>query len=157
MDAREVLAVCIVDEAANQAHAGRVAVGIVVMNRTRLKFQSDGSVLGTVLRKDQVSGFWFSMVAGKYTRVARTYPEALARLAEKYRRYSAQPALWADCLAAADQAQAIAGIGFKPGESYQGVTSRTVNYVNLAIVKRPAWATPDKLDAKIGDHSFFHA
>lgn len=158
MDERTVMAVCIADEAANQSHAGRVAVGMVVRNRTRLKYSSDGSVLGTVLSPGQFSGFWFDMVAGKYTRVATTMDQALVRLADKYRRYSALRTLWADCLLAASEALGIASMPPETANAVHGITPATVLYYNPRIVpKRPAWALADHVDAVVGDHTFFHA
>lgn len=156
MDDRTLLAVCIADEAGLEPFVGKLAVGRVVLNRMRLKFQSDGTIPGTVLRKDQFSGFYFEMVGGKYTRVASTIEQAAARAADKLTRYKASAKIWADSLYAADLVlrDSIA----KFWADYSGFTERTVNYYNPKVVKTPpAWATPDRLDTVIFNHTFYHA
>lgn len=153
MDDRTLLAVCIADEAGREPHVGKVAVGLVVMNRARLKFMSDGTIPGTVLRKDQFSGFYFEMGPQGYKRVASTLEQAQVRAVDKLTRYRANAAIWADCLMAADQAR---GRGLL--REFPGFTPRTVNYYNPKVVKTPpAWATPDKLDTVIFNHTFYHA
>jgi hypothetical protein len=156
IDARTLLAVCIADEAANQPHEGKVAVGRVVMNRTRLKYESDGTVEGTVLRHMQFSGFWCDFEDGRYAVVAHTPSEAMARARAKLARYSSAPKLWRDCLLAADQAMGAAP--FAGGPEYAKITPLTVSYyAPSAVPIPPVWATPDKLDAVIAAHHFFHA
>ena len=156
MDARTILAVCIADEAGNQSHEGKVAIGHVVMNRTRLKYQSDGTVEGTVLHHMQFSGFWCDFVGGHYTVVAHTPADAAARADAKLKRYSASSVLWADCLLSADQAMGVKP--FSGGPEFAKLTAQTVNYyAPNAVPTPPAWATPDKLVCVIGAHHFFHA
>lgn len=153
-DARTIMAVCVADEAGNQHHDGRVAVARVILNRMRLKFQSDGTAIGTVLAKDQFSGFYFAMVGGKYTRVCSDRAGAELRAERKLAMYRANITLWTDCLRAVDEAMAMPTGAVGPG----GITDKTVNYYNPAIVpKPPAWATPAKQDAVIQDHTFYHA
>lgn len=158
MDDRTLLAVCIADEAGREPHVGKVAVGRVVMNRVRLKFMSDGTIPGTVLRKDQFSGFYFEMGPQGYKRVASTVEQAQARAVEKLTRYKANAAVWADCLMAADQAMSGLVLSPKDAPQFPGFTERTVNYYNPKVVKTPpAWATPDRLDTVIFNHTFYHA
>ena len=157
MDDRTLLAVIIADEAGNQPHEGKVAVGKVIMNRTALHFMSDGTIPGTIYAHMQFSGLWCDFVDGHYTVVAHSLADAQARAAAKLVRYSDQSTLWADCLLAADQA-----MGAQPfttgGPQFQKLTDRTVNYYAPgAVPTPPAWATPDKLDAVIFAHHFFHA
>jgi hypothetical protein len=155
MDDRTLLAVCIADEARNQPHEGMVAVGRVVMNRMHLRFFSDATMAGTVLHYMQFSGFWCDMVAGKYTTVAHSPADAEARAEAKLARYSSEPG-WEDVLLAADQARGVEV--FSGGPEYQKINGNTVLYYNPAVVKAPpAWATPDKLDAVIYAHTFYHA
>jgi hypothetical protein len=158
MDDRTLLAVCIADEAGLEPFVGKLAVGRVVLNRMRLKFQSDGTIPGTVLRKDQFSGFYFEMVGGKYTRVASTIEQAAARAVDKLTRYKANAAVWADSLYAADLARLGLLVSSREDPMFPGFTERTVNYYNPKVVKTPpAWATPDRLDTVIFNHTFYHA
>lgn len=48
-------AATIIGEAAAEPYAGQIAVARVIRNRMRLKYQSDGTVAGTVLRPFQFS------------------------------------------------------------------------------------------------------
>lgn len=157
MDDRTLLAVCIADEAGNQPHEGKVAVGVVVMNRTRLRYESDGTISGTILRPNQFSGFYFAMMDGHYTRVASTVQQASQRADQKLATYSHSPGLWKDCLIAADQAMGVQ-IFDNGGPEFKKLTPDTVLYYNPAIVSHaPFWATPDKLVATIYDHTFYRA
>ncbi len=154
----ELLATCIADEAGGEPHEGKVCVAIVLLNRMSLPYQSDGTAVGTVLKRNQFSGFWFEMIDGKYTRVCHTMEEAQARAEEKFERYSKR-SIWADCVLALADARAWADdepMSFTPGPAFSGMTGKTVNYLNPSI-SHTAWATPDKLDAKIFHHDFFHA
>jgi spore germination cell wall hydrolase CwlJ-like protein len=153
----DLLATCVADEAGNQPYEGKVAVAIVLANRQTIPYQSDGTVAGTVLRKDQFSGFWFEMVDGAYTRVCHTPEEAQARAEEKFRRYLGQ-SVWADCARAVEDArlwQQGQTMSFEPGPAFAGLTPDTVLYLNPAISHAP-WATPEKQDAVIFDHTFYH-
>lgn len=157
MDDRTIMAVCIADEAGNQPHEGKIAVGRVVRNRASLHFFSDGTIAGTILHYMQFSGFWCEFVNGEYEVVAHSPADAEARAQTKLTHYSAQPGLWTDCLLAADQA-----MGAQPfttgGPQYQKLTDRTVLYYNPAVVKKPpAWVQPSLLDAIIFAHDFYHA
>jgi hypothetical protein len=155
MDDRTLLAVAIADEAGNQPHEGKVAVGKVIMNRTALKFRSDGTIPGTILAHMQFSGFWCDFVDGHYTVFAHSPADAMARATAKLVRYSDQPQLWADCLLAADQAMGhIVPPG--AGPQFMKLTDKTVNYYAPDACSRPEWATPDNLDAVIFAHHFYH-
>lgn len=155
MDDRTLLAVCIADEAGLEPFVGKVAVGRVVMNRKRRLFQSDGTMAGTVLRRDQFSGFYFEMVGGRYVRVASSSLEAADRAADKLTRYKASPKIWPDSLYAADLVMRDAARFWM---DYSEFNDRTVNYYNPKVITTPpAWATPDKLDAVIFNHAFYHA
>lgn len=153
----DLLATCIADEAGAEPYEGKVAVAIVLANRQALKYQSDGTVAGTVLKKDQFSGFWFEMIKGVYTRVCHTQEEAQARAASKFAKYS-QQAVWGDCLRAVRDATAWAAgepMSFTPGPAFAGLSPKTVLYLNPDI-SHAAWATPDKQDAVIFHHTFYH-
>lgn len=157
MTDQELLATCIADEAGGEPYEGKVAVAIVLHNRQALPYQSDGTVPGTVLKKDQFSGFWFEMIEGHYTRVCHTLEEAEVRAADKFARYS-RDLFWADCLRAVEDAAAWAAgepLSFTPGPAFAGLHKGTVLYLNPSI-SHAAWATPEKQDAVIFHHTFFH-
>lgn len=149
----DLLATCIADEASNQPYEGKVAVGRVIRNRMALKYESDGTVSGTVLKHFQFSGFWFAMIAGHYKQVEFNPAGAVAKAGELYREFSSQP-IWADCERAVRDS--LPG-GFVGGPQFRKLTPKTVLYYNPRICAAPAWATPDKLDAVIFQHTFFHA
>lgn len=159
MEDQDLFSTLIADEAGNQPYEGKVAVAIVVLNRKELKFQSDGTLAGTALKPMQFSGFWCDFVEGKYQRVAKTLEEAEARAQAKFETYSKQT-IWASCAQAQVDAQAFLEakeLSFVPGPSFKKLTSRTVNYYNPEVVKTPPlWAQPEKLDALIYAHAFYH-
>jgi hypothetical protein len=150
----ELMATCIADEAANQPYEGKVAVGRVIRNRMALGYESDGTVAGTILKRFQFSGFWFAMQAGRYAEIEFDAAGAAARATSLFEEFSTQP-IWADCQRAV--ADSAAGSGFAGGPQFQKLTARTVLYFNPAICAAPAWASPDKLDAIIYQHAFYHA
>lgn len=158
----DLLATCIASEAAGEIYAGKVAIGWVVLSRMALRYSSDGTVHGTVLRPDQFSGFWFDMVSGKYTRVVSSANSAgaLARAENMRIRFAAQSVVWADCHhAVGDARAAVAGdpLGFVPPPEFRALTSHTVLYDNPRISRPQPWAVPDRLVTTIGHHQFYHA
>jgi spore germination cell wall hydrolase CwlJ-like protein len=154
----ELLATCVADEAAGEIYAGKFAVARVVLNRMALKYESDGTVAGTVEKKFQFSGFWFSMIDGHYTEVEFDQAGAQAKAQELFEQFS-PTAIWADCQRAVRDAQAFMQslpLTFIPGPATMKLTPNTVLYLNPAICARPAWADPKKLDTIIGHHEFYH-
>jgi spore germination cell wall hydrolase CwlJ-like protein len=150
-----LLALCVWDEARGEIADGKAAVARVVVNRARLRFSSDGTIQGTVLAPGQFSGFWFDMIDGKYTRVAHTLDEALARANDKLVQARKMPGLWGECLDIAQDVQSHTWLG---GPDYLKLTDDTVFYYNPAITPHtPAWAKPAQHVADIGHHSFFRA
>jgi spore germination cell wall hydrolase CwlJ-like protein len=145
------LALLIWDEARGEPRDGQAAVGRVVLNRARLHYQSDGSIVGTILKPMQFSGFWCDMVAGRYRRVALTTAQAMQRAADKFARATAQTQSWAMLQGIASQ---LLDGSFEGDHDYHRLTDQAVLYVNLEIA-RPVWATPENLICKIGAHSFF--
>jgi spore germination cell wall hydrolase CwlJ-like protein len=150
MTDEDLLALNIAQEAGGEIIDGRAAIARIVKNRMARKFQSDGTMPGTVLKKDQFSWAYFEMIDGKYTRVCHTVEEAAAR-AEK---------LWAmtptsvrtGCRAVAQQVMD----GTYHGPDYDRLTDDAVNYLNPDIIPHlPAWASADKLVCRIGHHNFF--
>ena len=119
-----------------------------------LGYESDGTLAGTVLKRFQFSGFWFAMRAGHYTETEFDATGAAAQARTLFNEFSTQP-IWADChRAVADSAP---GSGFAGGPRFQKLSPRTVLYFNPVLCAAPDWATPDKLDAVIFQHSFYHA
>jgi spore germination cell wall hydrolase CwlJ-like protein len=148
----ELLALCVWDEARGEPEEGRAAIARIVLNRMRARYRSDGTVEGTVLAYDQFSGFWFDWVEGAYRRVCGTLEEAKARALTLFAQAEGEDLVWALCRDAAARVRA----GTCRGALYDRLTDDVVLYCNLAI-SHPSWATPDKLAATIGRHSFYRA
>ncbi len=70
---------CVLQEAGNQVPDGMAAVARVMLNRTRRKYASDGTIAGTILGHDQFSWIDFAMKGEVYRRVAASPPMALRR------------------------------------------------------------------------------
>lgn len=148
----ELLALCVWDEARGEIPDGRAAVARVVLNRMKARFESDGTVAGTVLAWHQFSGFWFDMVGGKYRPVAFSRAEAAARARALLLEAKRGPLPWSLCQDVAARVQA----GTWSSELYDQLGDEALNYANLDYCD-PIWATPDKFIVKIGHHSFFRA
>lgn len=146
----------IIGEAANQPNEGRVAVGIVILNRATLPYASDGTVLGAVEHRWAFSELWAGMTHGQYIALPPSeqgYPE----LVKLFDQYSAEP-IWAEAAKAWADAKAWhAGelMSFIPGPAFKGLTERTVLYLNPKV-STASWAIPANEDAAIFDHVFYH-
>lgn len=121
----------IYQEAEGESMAGKVAVAYVILNRTRTRYSSDGTVIETVLRDRQFSG-WNNLTKSR-SRSVKT------GLENKNMRDSLEAWYLAKAGAVADP------------------TKGAVLYFNPAIVRTPYWATPSKarLTARIGAHNFY--
>ncbi len=118
-------------EARGEPYLGKVAVAEVIQRRANLKFSSDGTIAGTVLRGWQFSG-WNTADPNRI---------AAAKLDD------ADP-VYQECLRAWTAAK-------MPTEH---VVPTAVFYYNPAGATRlPAWAVPEKLVGVIGSHHFFSA
>ena len=146
----DLLAVCIFCEANLEPDDGKAAVARVIRNRIALRYESDGTMTGTVLKYDQFSWAWFAFVSGKYTRISDTVDQAMS-IAE-YKLKTAPKAALATCA----QIGASVMAGTYAGELYDKLTDDAVMYVNLDISK-PAWAIPSKQVCVIGRHTFYRA
>lgn len=115
-------------EARGESAEGQRAVAEVIQTRMRRRYQSDGTVVGTVLRPYQFS----SWNTGDPNRLrAAILDDADAAVA-------ACRQAWRDVLA---------------GES---PVPNAVLYLNPAVVSvLPTWAHPDALVRTIGSHSFY--
>jgi spore germination cell wall hydrolase CwlJ-like protein len=154
LDGPTLFALTVWMEARGESQDGRAAVALVYLNRTRRKYHSDGTLEGTALAPAQFSDFWFSMVDGHYTRVARTRDEAMARAVKKLAEARKNLALWNACQAVS---LLVRDGNYDGGPEYEKLTPDTVLYFNPAICKAPAWADPKKRVATIGHHVFYRA
>jgi len=147
-----LLALCGFQEANLEPDDGLAAVVRVVLNRMRLKYQSDGTVRGAVYWPDAFSWTQWAMAGGHYVKVAHDAAQVAARSAALLDGAQAHPAAWtrASRIAAAVQA------GEYRGPDYDRLGDAAVLYLNPAL-SRAAWATPDKRICAIGHHEFFHA
>lgn len=155
MDDATLLTLCVWSEARGQGPEGKAAVARVVLNRIAAKFESDGTIKGTVLAPNQFSGFWwgFNDQTDKYdkrlaTTVAQASKVADAMLKEATDHHGG--AIWAKCEDAVTQVMA----GTFKGSLYDQLGDEAVNYVNLRLAK-PKWATPELHIIDIGAHSFY--
>lgn len=150
------LALCVYDEARGQPWAGQLAVARVVLNRARLRYSSDGTIRGTVLRPNQFSGFYFDAVRQKdgrwkYVRVATTMAQADARAAQKHAKAILNKPAWQDALTAARTIYTLE-------EDNMPLPKDAVLYYNPDVVMgTPSWAKPANMIKRIGDHVFFRA
>lgn len=160
----DLLALNVYEEAAGEIDEGKAAVARIVKNRMARKFFSDGTMVGTVLAKDQFSWAYFGFVtrhtgnAGvdksvqEYVRMAHTITEAQGLAEALLKR--ALPRTLNKC---ASIAQAVMGGTFR-GPLYDLLTDDAVSYLNPRILTRlPKWAIPDKLVCSIGHHDFYRA
>ncbi|MGC1300944.1 MAG: cell wall hydrolase [Caulobacteraceae bacterium] len=147
----EMLALCVFQEARGEPDDGVAAVARVVLNRTGLRYASDGTIAGTVLRPSQFSWVNYEMVDGHYARVATTSGEVDARVVALLAQGMGQPQAWARCVRIAAAVQA----GTYQGSSYAKLTADTVLYYAPAACRAPVWATPLAFVTQIGGQRFF--
>lgn len=134
--------VTIAQEAIGEPYAGKLAVAEVIRNRMAQKYSSDGTVIGTVLKPWQFSGWNPEQVKdGKMAPI-----DVKAYAARAFKQISkANDDLLNDCLRAWEESQ----------------TSRTVHgavlYYAPAVVSMPTWARPEHATqvAEVGGHVFF--
>lgn len=152
IDPATLLALCVWDEAQGEPQDGKAAVAQVVMNRARLRYQSDGTIAGTVLSPCAFSGFWFDMVGGHYARVCHTAADAEARATTLLAQARRDAPTFSKCLEAASAVQRGAYVG---GNAFHLLTTDTVLYYAPRAVRRPTWAEPAMFVCTIGAHDFF--
>lgn len=153
------------EEAAGEPDDGVAAIFRIVGNRQRARFFSDGTVPGTVLRFDQFSWCYFTMlnlITGtgatahtihKYTRVCASPADAAAR-AEMILGKILPSAAFDRCARIGGQVMA----GTYQGADYGQLTDEAVLYLNPAIVSvLPDWATPANFLCHIGKHHFYRS
>jgi spore germination cell wall hydrolase CwlJ-like protein len=152
MDDLTALALNGFQEANLEPDDGLAAVCQVVLNRAKLKYQSDGTIQGAIFWPNAFSWTSWAMVNGKYTKVAFTPEEVQARADDLLRRSQMYTEAWTRALRIAGEVQA----GMYNTPLFDKVTPQTVRYVNLAI-SHPAWALPQNEVVQIGHHTFYHA
>jgi|SRR3990172_1204590 len=113
-------------EARGEPYIGKVAVAEVIQRRAKLKYSSDGTIAGTVLKPYQFSG-WNTNDPNRI-------------LAAKADRLDP---LIIECIKAWEEA--------KGGTNF---TNEAVLYCNLKVCS-PAWANKSIVVAEIGNHTFY--
>lgn len=159
-----LLALCVYEEAGGEIGDGQAAVARIVKNRIAKRFFSDGTMVGTVLAKDQFSWAWFAFVqkhtgnaaadknSRAYVRVSHTLSDAEQVAQDLQKR--AVPSVLAHCGSIATAVM----LGRYEGVMYDKLTDDAVSYLNPRILTAlPKWATPDKLVCSIGHHDFYRA
>lgn len=163
MNAVQLLGLNTYEEARGEITDGKAAIARVVKNRMMRRFFSDGTVAGTILKKDQFSWAWFDFVTRvtgnaavdklakpQYRRIAATPDDA--RFIAESKLLTASPRLLAACTAISAEVMAET----YRGAAYDKLTDWAVSYLNPRILTRlPKWATPDKLVCRIGNHDFY--
>lgn len=152
MDDLNALALNGFQEANLEPDDGLAAVCQVVLNRAKLRYQSDGTIQGAVFWPNAFSWTSWSMVGGKYEKVAHTPQEVEARAADLLARAEMYSAAWNRAFHIAGEVQAE--IYHSP--TFDKITPATVLYVNPSI-SHPSWADPAKEVVQIGHHVFYHA
>jgi spore germination cell wall hydrolase CwlJ-like protein len=146
----ELNILCVIQEAGNQPPEGQGGVSLVIDNRTRLHYNSNGTVIGTIEGHDQFSWVTHAFANGHYETVAKDGAQTAARVATLLAQAKAHTPSWN--IAAAIVAQVDAGTFHGP--LYDRLTKLTVLYDNLALAQ-PDWARTAREIVKIGAHSFY--
>lgn len=147
----DLAALCILEEAGGESDDGKAAVARVIKNRMERKYESDGTLAGTILKWDQFSWAWFDYVRGSYRRVAWNEAQALQIAQQKYIQASTVALLHCSDI----YGRVMDGLYNSP--EYAQLTDDTVLYLNESLVHLPPWAIPSKHVAKIGSQDFFRA
>jgi len=117
-------------EARGESYEGKVAVAEVIQRRVARRYNGDGTVVGTILRGWQFSG-WNT---GDPNRLAA------ARLDDDDATYQACRQAWRD---------ALGGVSL--------VKDAVLYYNPAGVTHAPLWAVPEKLVTIIGAHHFYRA
>ena len=152
----DLMVLCGYKEALGEIDDGIAAVYEVIRHRMALKFESDGTVSGTVLRHAQFSWVEYDMVHGVYTRVAATPDAVQGRVHTLLSAASRDTKSWDRCEFILTRVLASTYAG---SAQYRAVRDQAaVLYANLAdLDHHPVWAMPDKFITKVQHHSFYRA
>ena len=148
----DAIALCAFEEANLEPDDGLAAVVRVILNRTALRYQSDGTIQGTIFHPLAFSWAQFEMENGRYTKVAFNSQDIAARAAMLLQKARAYNKAWARCQDISERVVA----GTYSGPLYDLLTPQTVLYDNLSLA-RPAWAIPANHICTIGHHDFYKA
>lgn len=150
----DLIALCAFQEANLEPDDGLAAVVQVILNRIAARYQSDGTVAGTILHGNGTAFSWaaFAMVDGVYERVANGPGQIEARVAMLLAQSKAYKEPWARAARIAELVQGK----YWQGPAFAQITPDVVLYLNPAL-SHAAWATPDKLVTRIGHHAFYRA
>lgn len=165
-DPTELLALNGFQEANLEPLDGLAAVMLVTLNRRTLKYQSDGTLKGTVehplafswtqcTMEDEAvpaHGLISAHHEEVYVKVAHTPEEIEARVAALLIQSQKYVTAWARAMTTAQQM--MNGTYHHVTPAYGLLTPDTVLYLNHAIAHAP-WATADKRVCDIGHHTFY--
>jgi hypothetical protein len=155
MTDQDLLALCVWTEARGEPLEGKVAVARVVWNRMAEHYESNGTVPGTVLKYDQFSAFYFTMVGHTYTRIHST-PAGAMQEALRLLPVAQESAVWEDCLAAVESGKRGSSFAWGPAGRLLDAEPRTLLYCNRDV-SDPVWATEEAHVCDIYHHSFYKA
>lgn len=151
----DALALCAYQEARGEPEDGIAAVARVILNRTALKYASDGTIPGTVFRHAQFSWTEFDMIAGRYGRVCWTPEQVDERASGLLDSAQRTIGTWTRVTGICEQ---VKGGTYPGGPQYQALGSTAVLYCNPTILPHlPPWAVADKQVARIGHQTFYRA
>jgi len=150
MTDQDLKILCAFQEANLETDDGVAAIAWVINTRTRLRYNSNGTVQDTILRHEQFSWAENAMVDGRYKSVAFGLQQELARAQKLLLEDEAAAARWARC------ARIVAAVdaGTYRGPLYDQLTPSTVLYANLSICT-PSWLPQARRKVQIDHQTFF--
>ena len=153
-DDTDLLTLTVVREAGGEVTDGMAAVVRIIRNRARLRYQSDGTVRGTILHHAAFSEFGFDWINGTATTKGHYVPAPDAYMPERIAKMMAvskAQKVWEKCASVVGSVMAGSYVG---DAAYDHMTDDAVLYANLSM-EHPAWAVPAKFVTCIGHQSFY--
>ena len=115
-------------EARGESMEGKIAVARVIRNRMQIRYSSDGTVPGTVLKSYQFSG-WNTQDHNRIPAARLDDDDSVVRQCqEAWRRSATEDA---------------------------GVGDAVLYYAPQGVVKKPSWAVDENFVAQVDHHVFF--
>jgi spore germination cell wall hydrolase CwlJ-like protein len=149
----DLMALNVFMEARGESKDGQAAVAKVVLNRTRMKYCSHGTIESTILWPNAFSWTQWAMVHNIYQRIAFTQAQQEAHVYSCFVN-SEKNIGWTLVKNVTD---AVLNGTFK-SPAFDHITDDTVLYYNPSATRGiPSWADPNKLVTVIGRHWFFSA